>query len=433
MNSADYTSMLTNPEAVTQRQTDALEKIVAEFPYFQSARALRLKGLYSQNSFQYNYALKVTAAYTTDRSVLFDFITSDRFMTIQKGQYEEKAGFETQGQIQPEELSDKIEHKDTAELAKQSIQASIREASGESEPDQPTYDQTKTETFDSAEMYSVSNIGTDTTDTENPVIEPGQTEVEERGPIADDLQFLPEAVGPIEFVPLTLQAETESRQETTSDEVNLETSAEIEIEEKVVESEDETQYPVSNLQAEEVSTENQPEQFEEISDTAELSESKLEIGKPLEFTKTETHSFSEWLQLTKIKPIVREEEAHSAEIKIVATEIPVTVQDEKPEENDSNETFAAKFSNDELIDRFIESSPKIPKITKDLQPAVPAEPKIDHSSLMTETLARVYLEQKKYQKAIQAYEILILKYPEKSSFFADRILDIKNLQQNNNT
>ena len=52
---------------------------------------------------------------------------------------------------------------------------------------------------------------------------------------------------------------------------------------------------------------------------------------------------------------------------------------------------------------------------------------------MTETLAKVYLEQKKYSKAIQAYEILILKYPEKSSFFAHRILDIKNLQQNNNS
>ena len=56
----------------------------------------------------------------------------------------------------------------------------------------------------------------------------------------------------------------------------------------------------------------------------------------------------------------------------------------------------------------------------------------DTSHLMTETLARVYLEQKKYSKAIQAYEILILKYPEKSSFFADRISDIKILQQNNN-
>lgn len=54
------------------------------------------------------------------------------------------------------------------------------------------------------------------------------------------------------------------------------------------------------------------------------------------------------------------------------------------------------------------------------------------TKLMTETLAKVYLEQKKYTKAIQAYEILILKYPEKSSFFADRINEIKNLQQNNN-
>ena len=58
--------------------------------------------------------------------------------------------------------------------------------------------------------------------------------------------------------------------------------------------------------------------------------------------------------------------------------------------------------------------------------------KEDKSYLMTETLARVYLEQKKYSRAIQAYEILILKYPEKSSFFVDRIKDIKIIQQNNN-
>ncbi|WP_290831987.1 tetratricopeptide repeat protein, partial [Flavobacterium sp.] len=82
---------------------------------------------------------------------------------------------------------------------------------------------------------------------------------------------------------------------------------------------------------------------------------------------------------------------------------------------------------------FIENNPKIPPIKKEnssftVQPVIE-----DKSYLMTETLARVYLEQKKYTKAIQAYEILILKYPEKSSFFADRILDIKKLQQNNNS
>ena len=88
----------------------------------------------------------------------------------------------------------------------------------------------------------------------------------------------------------------------------------------------------------------------------------------------------------------------------------------------------------EIIDKFIENNPKISPI-KSGSPAITVQfdiNKEDNSYLMTETLARVYLEQKKYTKAIQAYEILILKYPEKISFFADRISDIKILQQNNN-
>jgi hypothetical protein len=51
--------------------------------------------------------------------------------------------------------------------------------------------------------------------------------------------------------------------------------------------------------------------------------------------------------------------------------------------------------------------------------------------LMTETLARIYLEQNNYAKAIQSYKILSLKYPEKSGFFADQIKAVKELQENN--
>ena len=134
-------------------------------------------------------------------------------------------------------------------------------------------------------------------------------------------------------------------------------------------------------------------------------EEKLAIGKPLEFSKSEKHSFQEWLQLSRLKPIIREE-------------IKSSIDDDKKKKLD-------------LINRFIENNPKITPIAKDA--TVPAFEVIseDTSHLMTETLARVYLEQKKYSKAIQAYEILILKYPEKSSFFANRISDIKILQQNN--
>ena len=48
--------------------------------------------------------------------------------------------------------------------------------------------------------------------------------------------------------------------------------------------------------------------------------------------------------------------------------------------------------------------------------------------LITETLAKIYMKQEKYNKAIKAYEILSLKYPKKSSFFADQINGIKKLK-----
>ena len=47
--------------------------------------------------------------------------------------------------------------------------------------------------------------------------------------------------------------------------------------------------------------------------------------------------------------------------------------------------------------------------------------------LMTETLAKLYIEQKHFEQAIRAYEILSLKYPKKSSFFVREIEKIKQL------
>ena len=45
VNRADFTYLLQKPEAINQKQTDAIAQIIKEFPYFQSARSLYLKGL----------------------------------------------------------------------------------------------------------------------------------------------------------------------------------------------------------------------------------------------------------------------------------------------------------------------------------------------------------------------------------------------------
>ncbi len=51
--------------------------------------------------------------------------------------------------------------------------------------------------------------------------------------------------------------------------------------------------------------------------------------------------------------------------------------------------------------------------------------KITKKDYMTETLAKVYINQGKFEEALKAYKILCLKYPEKISLFADQIKIIK--------
>ena len=249
----DFTYLLKNPKTINSAQTEELENIISAFPYFQSARALYLKGLKKQDSFKYNQTLKTTAAYTTDRSVLFDFITTSDNVTSP-----------------------------TSNDAEQSI----------------------LENIDVIDAKLIKELHQKITDV--------HTEFNEKSP-------------------------------------------------------------------------------------SEI----LEIGKPLNFNDNESHSFGEWLQIGSIKPIDREKSKSKRTIKF------------------------------DLIDKFIATNPKIKPVKhSDTNQATKELQTTDYNTLMTETLAKVYLEQKKYENAIKAYRILSLKYPEKSSFFATRIKAIKLLVKN---
>ena len=86
----------------------------------------------------------------------------------------------------------------------------------------------------------------------------------------------------------------------------------------------------------------------------------------------------------------------------------------------------------QIIDDFLEKNPKITPIKKQEIPESKNQIKevkqTDFSDLMTETLAQIYIEQKQYEKAIRAYKILSLKYPEKNSLFAKQIKEIEILK-----
>jgi hypothetical protein len=81
-----------------------------------------------------------------------------------------------------------------------------------------------------------------------------------------------------------------------------------------------------------------------------------------------------------------------------------------------------------LIEKFLKEEPRI-QMKKDLpeeQEDLSASSTAEDPQLATETLALVYLKQGKKEEALDVYEKLCLKFPEKSSYFAKKILDIKN-------
>lgn len=153
----------------------------------------------------------------------------------------------------------------------------------------------------------------------------------------------------------------------------------------------------------------------------ETPEEILEIKKPLSFNKDDKYSFSEWLKLTQKKKIQRdfipEEEENSDESEISS--------DEKA--NNTEKVIT-------LVDEFLKNRPRPSRrtsISEERELELEAFETEAPQSLMTETLARVYLQQKNYNKAIQAYKILILKNPEKSGYFADKIRAIEKILNKN--
>ena len=268
MNVQDFTYLLQNPDkVVTPIQTKQLEDVLEEYPYFQAARALQLKGLRNLTSFKYNNALKKTAAYSTDRDVLFDFITSKDF--LQNSIANSISGITDLNKKQEVEVEELVEVKKAVPLIEKS----------------------------------------------------------EDKPLPQDVDDADQILDP-----------------------------------KLFKSKD-------------------PKVDKAIKAEKEKAKKELEIGQPLPFTKQEKHSFAEWLQLASLKTIERDRG--------------------KLKKNDSTdedidfplEKDVLKKKKFELIDRFIENNPKIiptknPTSKVDMSESI----KLDKEELMTETLAKVYLE-----------------------------------------
>jgi hypothetical protein len=104
---------------------------------------------------------------------------------------------------------------------------------------------------------------------------------------------------------------------------------------------------------------------------------------------------------------------------IIPDEVEFVIEGSIPENKTSERQLQS-----ELIDKFIIANPRIEPVRDktSLTSVDKSKPFIEEEgSFVTETLAKIYVNQEYYSKAIDIYEKLSLKFPEKSSYFASQI------------
>lgn len=125
---------------------------------------------------------------------------------------------------------------------------------------------------------------------------------------------------------------------------------------------------------------------------------------PIDLTEDESYSFSDWLNYMRHRKVVVASEPARQSTKGL-----------------------------DLIDNFLnQDSFRI--IPKPIETAAKIEDKVKQSvseneDLLTETLASIYIKQKHFHKAINIFEKLRLKYPEKNTYFATRISELEKLSK----
>lgn len=541
--------LLQRPENISREDISLLQNEISKFPYMQSVRTLHLSAIFNFDAENYQKELTKTAAYTTDKKILYTFInkkkeeekkelTKFKKIVLAKTENEVEKTIEEPVNIvevpeqnitenSSENLTETVEKIE----AEKPVVTHPKSVVGDTELEAPILDKKENE-FDVLKELEILEI-------ENQLLEQEKAENAFKTR-EEDLNFSKETVlehidqsddkeitsvkpsdisfnGFESFLPNVKFTVPSVQKEEPKSEPKAEISATI-IEEKPTEekikseeipSEKTPELNISAPEKTEIIEENTEMTIEkeapQVINTPILTEEKEEIveethadWKPMNFVMNPLDSMIQKPAVSQPKatekPVeVKPEIAITEEKKIVEEVAPIELKkevleeviiEEKPieksilntsflktslqenpvqvienqveklsaEENNSNvpgfvNTWQSWLKIDrsgiktpenipvkviekkaEIIDKFIEENPKISQLKEEVNFVV-KEKNDDISHLMTETLAKLYTEQRLYTKAIKAYEILQNKHPERAEDFKAKIQEIKDLKQ----
>ena len=118
----------------------------------------------------------------------------------------------------------------------------------------------------------------------------------------------------------------------------------------------------------------------------------------------------------------------------------LTQNEEKEGEAEKEKPEEPQLHRHDLIDNFIEKADVIKlQSREEEEPSVSEGPDLEYHEIddddnyFTETLAKIYIKQQRYSKALEIIKKLSLKYPKKNAYFADQIRFLEKLIINANS
>ena len=355
------------PQSIQYEDLALLQMEISKYPFMQSLRAIYLYGNQIFNDENYPNCLSQTAAYTTDKKILYQFIQKTTIVEENQptdNQHVENIQLETENEettiIEENQHTDN-QHIENIQLETENEETTIIE---ENQHADNQYIENKKKEEEKLN-YSI-NFDNQSDD------------------ILPKIKNIPQKKS--EYIP---NNPTHNKHEEEIKKLIAEVEAKI-----------------AHKRAEQ----------QKLKQEASTNTTTPKVEEPISNVPHFVNTWQYWLNTEK--PSIKTDE------KIQSTIIP----NNDPSTEDIKKTDENIHIEDVTINTFIENNPKIQRLKTDTE-YTPKEKSDDISHLMTETLANLYFEQRLYAKAIQAYKILSEKSPEKKETFEARITMIKAMRE----